>query len=546
MEGRELPVGWVLTSLADLIDRVEAGKNFRCIERPPSAGEVGVVKVSAVSWGIFREEESKTVPDGVALSSASRINEGDLLFSRANTVDLVGACVLVRSISKELHLSDKILRLVTADEEIKPWIHRYLTSPGARNYLSEESSGNQLSMRNIPQKVLLETAIPLAPFNEQRRIAAKLDTTLAAVEACRQRLDGVAAILKRFRQAVLAAATSGELTREWRENKGLELDSWRPKTIQELAAQVFDGPFGSHLKSEDYTSEGFRVVRLENLLHLRFLEEKRTFISPEKFASLEKHVLLENDILFSSFIDDEVRTCLLPAQLSGNSINKADCFCIRVDQSACRPEFVVAVLSGRSIFHALDGLVHGATRPRINLKQLKLLTISVPPIDEQAEVVRRLEDLFTLADQLEANLTTARKLVDRLTPALLAKAFRGELVPQDPNDEPASVLLERIRAARQAQAAAGKPSRRGRRKAAASPAQAPLPAAPAPSDLLAQLLQECGALSERALLAASELDPAGFRAQLALEQGMGAIRETAQDGQVLLEAASTLMATAVQ
>jgi type I restriction enzyme, S subunit len=145
--------GWVITSLADLIDRVEAGKNFRCIERPPSAGEVGVVKVSAVSWGNFREEESKTVPDGVVLSSASRINEGDLLFSRANTVDLVGACVLVRSIGKELHLSDKILRLVTADEEIKPWIHRYLTSPGARNYFSEESSGNQLSMRNIPQKV---------------------------------------------------------------------------------------------------------------------------------------------------------------------------------------------------------------------------------------------------------------------------------------------------------------------------------------------------------------------------------------------------------
>ncbi len=91
--------------------------------------------------------------------------------------------------------------------------------------------------------------------------------------------------------------------------------------------------------------------------------------------------------------------------------------------------------------------------------------------------------------------------MDRLTPALLAKAFRGELVPQDPNDEAASVLLERIRAARQAEAAAGKPSRRGRRKAAAHPDQYPLPAAPAPPDLLAQLLQECGALSERALLA---------------------------------------------
>ncbi len=77
---------------------------------------------------------------------------------------------------------------------------------------------------------------------------------------------------------------------------------------------------------------------------------------------------------------------------------------------------------------------------------------------EQAEIVRRVESLFAYADRLEARYTTARAQVERLTPALLAKAFRGELVPQDPNDEPASVLLERIRAARAA--APAKPKRR--------------------------------------------------------------------------------------
>ena len=151
----------------------------------------------------------------------------------------------------------------------------------------------------------------------------------------------------------------------------------------------------------------------------------------------------------------------------------------------------------------------------------------------------RLRSSNTLADQLEARLTAARKSVDRLTPALLAKAFRGELVPQDPGDEPASALLERIRAARQAEAAASGPSRRGRKKAAANPATVALEAAPAPADCLAALLRECGALSERALLAASELEPARFRAQLALEQGRGAIGATAEDGgQVLLEASA--------
>ena len=148
----------------------------------------------------------------------------------------------------------------------------------------------------------------------------------------------------------------------------------------------------------------------------------------------------------------------------------------------------------------------------------------------------------TVADDagmsFEARLTAARKFIERLTPALLAKAFRGELVPQDPEDEPASVLLERIRAARQAEAGAGKPSRRGRRKAAAHPDQLLLDAAPIRPDLLRGLLRECGALSELALLAASELDPGKFRQQLAQDIAHGVVRETDEDGHVLLELVS--------
>jgi type I restriction enzyme S subunit len=159
-----------------------------------------------------------------------------------------------------------------------------------------------------------------------------------------------------------------------------------------------------------------------------------------------------------------------------------------------------------------------------------------PTLEEQQEIDRRAQALFSLADQLEARLTTARRIVERLTPALLAKAFRGELVPQDSRDEPASVLLERIRAARQAESAASGPSRRWRKKAAANPDPSPVDAAPVTPDQLAKLLRECGALSEKALLAASELDPASFQVQLAHERSLGAIRNVHDEGLVLLEA----------
>src|SRR5215475_13787004 len=86
----------------------------------------------------------------------------------------------------------------------------------------------------------------------------------------------------------------------------------------------------------------------------------------------------------------------------------------------------------------------------LSISKVSALPIQLPSSQEQNEIVRRVEALFTYADRLEARYTAARAQVERLTPALLAKAFRGELVPQDPNDEPASVLLERIRASRAA------------------------------------------------------------------------------------------------
>ena len=534
-EERELPKGWTSATLGELSEVI------RGITFPASAKEavksnsnVCCLRTSNIQRELLWNDVYFV--DKVFVKRLDQfIRSGDVLMSMANSYELVGKVAVARELPHESAFGAFLSAVRPLPALDGQYLFHFLRSDSVQRQIRDGSS-QTTNIANISAGRLREIVAPVAPLDEQRRIAAKLDTTLAAVDACRQRLDGVAAILKRFRQAVLSAATSGELTREWREERGLSTDSWSQATIFDISDQIFDGPFGSNLKSEDYTPEGFRVVRLENISHLQFLEEKCTFVSLEKFALLQKHVLFENDILFSSFVDEEVRTCLLPSALSGMSINKADCFCIRVNRNLCLPGFVVSVLSCRSTFKSLDGLVHGATRPRINLKQLKTLSIALPSLQEQFEILRRQEQLFTLADQLEARLTAARKVVDRLTPALLAKAFRGELVPQDPNDEPASVLLERIRAARQAEAGAGKPSRRGRPKAAANPDQLPPDAALVPPDFLAGLLRECGPLSERALLAVSELEPQRFQQQLYRELESGTAREVQNNGQVLLEA----------
>lgn len=318
---------------------------------------------------------------------------------------------------------------------------------------------------NISQGVIKSWPVPLPPLPEQNRIADKLDAVLARVDACRERLDRVPGILKRFRQAVLAAATSGVLTEGWRGER--DADDWPTVSVEMVASAMFDGPFGSNLKSEDYAESGVRVVRLENIGWLNFIADKQTFVPQEKYDSLRKHTLKGQDILFSSFISEDVRVCLLPENLSGMAINKADCFCVRTNESKCLPTYLAMRFACRSTFLALEQNVHGATRPRINLSQLKGFTFGLPDISEQNEIVRRVNNLFAYADHLESRYTAARARIDRLTPSLLAKAFRGELVRQDPNDEPASHLLERISATRSAPGATKSPKKQRRPNATA-------------------------------------------------------------------------------
>jgi type I restriction enzyme, S subunit len=106
------------------------------------------------------------------------------------------------------------------------------------------------------------------------------------------------------------------------------------------------------------------------------------------------------------------------------------------------------VIESPSFRERLREITVGVAQQKISLERFRRLPIQLAPLIEQHEIVRRVEALFTYADRVEAHYIAARAQVERLTPVLLAKAFRGELVPQDPNDEPASVLLERIRASR--------------------------------------------------------------------------------------------------
>jgi type I restriction enzyme S subunit len=196
--------------ISEIVSSIHAGKNVRCIERPPGANEIGVVKVSAVTWGEFDPLASKTLPPDFTPPPHTRINAGDFLFSRANTVELVGACVIVSDNPGNLYLSDKILRLSVLDEN-KHWLLWFLRSPSGRSALEAASSGNQHSMRNISQAALLNIRVPLPPGNIRAAIAECIEAAFAKLDRLAAEARSAAALLDRLDQAILAKAFRGEL-----------------------------------------------------------------------------------------------------------------------------------------------------------------------------------------------------------------------------------------------------------------------------------------------------------------------------------------------
>jgi type I restriction enzyme S subunit len=437
--GSPLPLGWSWELLSDV---AELGTGHTPSRKHPEywGGDIawiGIKDAGTHHSGVILDTIQHVTELGLANSSARMLPQNTVCLSRTASI---GYVVIMG-------------RPMATSQDFVTWTCCELLDPRflAKALLAEGEDirrfgeGSTHTTIYFPEVKAFHIGLP--PVGEQQRIVAKIDSLSAKSKRARDHLDHIPRLVEKFKQAILAAAFRGELNASGQADAAV---SWRRAKIADLASIIFDGPFGSNLKSSDYTTNGVRVVRLENIGHLRFIAEKDTYVSEDKYERLKRHTLEPDDILFSSFIAEEIRVCLFPSALPTLAINKADCFCIRVDPSLCTPKFLAYQLACHSTFDGLKESIHGATRPRISLSQLRTFDVVVPNLTAQAAIVRRIEHAFAWIDRLASETVSARKLADHLDRAVLAKAFRGELVPQDPDDEPASIMLERIKTERSA------------------------------------------------------------------------------------------------
>lgn len=329
---------------------------------------------------------------------------------------------------------------------------------GNRRLLLERAGGT--TFQEISGGGAAQIALPLPPLAEQRRIVAAIEEHLSRLEAAVAGLRRAQLLLPRFRAMVLADALK-------RASESSKLGTAILRRIEECAVRapgaLTDGPFGSKLKTEHYTSSGARVIRLQNVGDGHFIDEQ-AYVSTSHFETLRRHEALAEDVIIAALGNRLPRACLVPHGL-GPAIVKADCFRLRPDREVARPRWLEIVLNAEPTRERASLLIKGIGRPRLNLAAVRMLEIPLPDLVTQDRLVADVDQKLSLLESLRRSCDRLLEGSTRMRNAVLAVAFSGRLLPQGTSDEPASTLLARIRAERAATPPTARAPRRRSRSA---------------------------------------------------------------------------------
>jgi type I restriction enzyme S subunit len=405
---------------------------------------------------------------------------GDILVAALG--DPVGrACLAPSNLGPSLVKAD-CFRVRLSPELPAAWLMLWLNSDHARTAFSGSAHG--LGRMRINLSDLRTTIVPVPPRSEQRRIVAKIDSLSGKSKLARDQLDHVRRLVQKYKQAILAAAFRGDLTREWRDQQAAiesasDLIKRTEEPLQsrggrEATTDVKPGIAGLSVNApETEPPPNWVWVRLRRVArqetghtpsrshpeywdggvpwigipdagnhHGQVIHQTLQTVSDQGLANSSARLLPEGTVCLS-------RTASVGyVTIMGRPMATSQDFATWTCTPALVPKYLMFALMAEG--ENIRKFGEGSTHTTIYFPEIRALHICLAPLAEQQEIVAKVEKALAWIDRLASEATSARSLIDRLDQAVLVKAFQGELVPQDPNDEPASVLLERIRSERRA------------------------------------------------------------------------------------------------
>ncbi|MBK8115271.1 MAG: restriction endonuclease subunit S [Candidatus Accumulibacter sp.] len=495
----DVPAGWTTEPLGRLCEI-----NPKHSPSISDDASVSFVPMSAIDHvhGRITVRESRRY--GNVRKGYTHFSDGDVLFAKITPCMENGNCAVAGELEGGIACGSTEFFVFRSTGVIEPrYLYRFLRQDSFRRSARKAMAGAVGQAR--VSKAYMETAeLPLPPLNEQRRIVAKLDALFEKSRAIRDKLNRLPRLLDQLQKSILNAAFRGDLTREWRaQHPDLEPASklleriraerrakWEADLIAKgknpTKAEYFEpdpgytdglpelpkgwcwmaiGEFGfvkggkrlpaGHDYADQKTANPY--VRVTDMHGGSIKTEQLRYLNSNTASALSNYVISADDV-YISIAGSIGLVGRIPKQIDGANLTENAAKIVLA--KLVSPDYLWTFLASDVAQHQIRDLTISTTQPKLALFRIEQVFVPLPPLTEQASIA---EIVISVRQQIEIIRLRLKQAEQRLALTdrqILERAFRGELVPQDPTDEPASVLLERIRAER---AAAG-PSRRPRTK----------------------------------------------------------------------------------
>jgi type I restriction enzyme, S subunit len=498
IEQVHFPTGWIETSIGEIAELIQYGHSASAIDdtNGPRFLRITDIQDGHVDWNV--------VPScAIATNELDkyRLKPGDIVFARTGAT--TGKSFLIRSCPVAVFAS-YLIRLRMHEVIFPAYVQTFFQTIA---YWRQIECGKRgIGQPNVNSSVLGTIRLPIAPLNEQHRIVAKIEELFSDLDAGVAALKRAKANLKRYRAAVLKAAVEGKLTEEWRakhpakesastllarilqeRRQKWEADqlakfaaagkeppkNWREKYVEptrpdtvglpelpegwcwasvEQLCDVGTGTTPSRTNSRYYIGGTIPWI-MSGAVNLPFVDKASEFVTEQALQETTLRLYPVGTLILALYGEGKTRGMVSELRIEG-TVNQAIGALVFADSAALIRAFVKVFLTSNYV--QLRRQAAGGMQPNLNLGIVKQIAIPLPPLDEQTQIV---DDVATRVSQIDDAETTIEQDIlraARLRQSILKQAFEGKLVPQDPNDEPASVLLEQIRASRSLQEMKGK------------------------------------------------------------------------------------------
>ncbi|WP_312200964.1 restriction endonuclease subunit S [Kosakonia cowanii] len=441
MSAGKLPAGWEQIEIGDIADVISGGTPKSGVAENFAPSGEGVAWLTPADLSGYKEKyiahgARDLTTLGYFSCSAKLMPKGTILFSSRAPIGYVAIA------ANEIATNQGFKSFAFPSDVLPDYAYYFLRNI---RHIAEEM-GTGTTFKEISGSSAKTLPFVLVPFAEQKIIAEKLDTLLAQVDSTKARLEQIPQILKRFRQAVLAAAVSGKLTNRPDQNR-----HWKELLLSDIASHIVDCPHST----PKWSSEGKYCVRTTAFTPFNLDLSKQGFVDEKTYQDRIQRLKPEADDILYSREGTIGIACQIP---KGVELCLGQRMVLIRASDKISSKYLTIVLNSNKILKIVKSKTMGSTAPRINMADIKSYPISLPPLPEQHEIVRRVEQLFAYADTIEKQANNALARVNNLTQSILAKAFRGELTAQWRAENPdlisgensAAALLEKIKAERAA------------------------------------------------------------------------------------------------